>query len=82
MKYRERQAHDGVVPLDVRERVYLPDGFDRQNQPTGFNKEPARLCKQHFKAIEGLIDQAYQMMWDDDIEYNVITDWPDWVKED
>lgn len=68
MTYRQHMVHDGIVPLEVRERVYLPDGFDEQHQPTGFSREPVGLCQQHFAAIEGLIDAAYRVMWE---EYQV-----------
>lgn len=65
MTYRHHMVHDGIIPLDVRDQVYLPDGFDEQHQPTGFSREPVGLCKQHFAAIEGLVDAAYQMMWEE-----------------
>lgn len=63
--YRNRMVHDGIVPLDVRDRVYLPDGFDEQHQPTVFSREPVGLCQQHFAAIEGLVDATYQVMWEE-----------------
>ncbi len=65
MAYQRCIVRDRVMPLEVRDQVYLPDGFDEGCRPTGFNQKPVGLCKRQFAAIESLIDLAYRMMWEE-----------------
>ena len=66
MRFRNRELHDGVIRIDRREAiVFFPDDFNKKGKPTGSRSELAGLCQQQFYAVEALVSDTYQMMWND-----------------